>query len=634
MGLAFWIPFAIFIVAFAVFLFWIWIIGTFVKVIMGVRIVNLMIAVKIFGLLIMILGVILFVANSSNYNIATTLLQIGLACAVPGAIYLLIWLVFKLLSQDEALPDPAIINEEWFIQQQIENTEREEQTIALTIQLESQLQEKDEEMLKLQKELAEKVEQISLAQKEAENKPEAVVDPEILAKLESEREELETKTKEAEKTKEEMQGETEELKRERELLRAELDRLAEDRKRFDDLQTSIKDAQTKQDEERTLAFEAELLKLKAEQQQKQEELAAELEAAKEQIENELAREKEQAIEEEMAALRATLESYGYTNHYYTQHMHYPVGHPYYAPPQQIVQPIQTTEEQVALTGAMDIPINPADNEELQTALRRIEELENEKNTKKIAAKQRRDLKAAEMRAMFSKENIDKYVKKYFIEVSACFLMDRNMYKDRFGLGPYNQVRVEKIDGKEKVTHSMTATENKFYKFCEILIDIDRFFKHKSLFPAFVELVNEGTSLVRISEKLHLMYTQFYRKDFVKDLRYKEDFDNILVLASHHYAISSFNFKPLFTTIPFNVTQPLVESNDTIEGLSNPDLQATFDEYFSNYIDLGFQDRFQALVTTFVDTKKDKITGERIANIILKETNRVAKVLERESRKKK
>jgi len=635
MGLWFWIPFAVIIVLYTAFIIYTWIVGTFRRIFMGIRVINLMIAIQIFGLLLMLLALIIFFASGpSGYTLSLILLQIGLVCAVPAAIYLVVWLLHKFLFQDNAIPDPAVINEDWFLQQQLENEERKEQTIALTIQLENQLQQKDEEMLKLQRELAEKLEQIK------EEKSEPQVDPALVAQLEKEREELEFKKAEAEKSKQDMASETEELKRERELLRAELDRLEQDRKKFEELEQSIKDAQTKQDADRSAAFESELLKLKEEQQQKQEELAAELEAAREQIESELTQEKERAIEEEMAALRATLESYNYMHHPFYAQPTYPVGHPYYfqqgqqPPPQPQVAGAATT---VIVGGVAAAEMPPEDNEELQSALKRIQELEDEKNAKKLLAKQKRQLKNAELKAMFNRENVAKYIKKYLVETSACFLMDRNLYKDRFGLGPYNRIIVEEGDGKqkkEKVTHLMACTEDKLYKFGEILIDLDRFFKHKELFPAFVDLVNEGTSLVRISEKLHLLYTQFHKKDFVKDLRYKEDFDNILVLASNHFVVRHLNFKVLFANVPFNPTLGLTEDEAMIEALCDPHLQATFLEYFPNFSDLGFKDKYQAIAACFVAAKKDVLSQDQIAQIILKDAAKLGKILLRESKKKR
>ena len=276
------------------------------------------------------------------------------------------------------------------------------------------------------------------------------------------------------------------------------------------------------------------------------------------------------------------------------------------------------------------------NEELEEARRRIEEMEREKQEKYERERERRKALEAERRKLLSRDNIKKYIRKYFVETAACFLMDRDAYKDRFGLSPYNRIVLVPADVEgqpDKVHHLMANTEDKMFRFCEILIDVERFFKHDKLFPMFLALVEENTSLVRISEKLHLMYLQFHRKDFLKDYRYKEDFENILIMVSHHHVIQGMDFKRIFPPVNIDVKAKFIDQ-EIVEHLRDSALQDKFADYFPNYSDLGFESMYQALGICFTDSRKHKLTDDMLIQIILKEGARIGRTLERFARNNK
>jgi nitrogen fixation protein len=82
---------------------------------------------------------------------------------------------------------------------------------------------------------------------------------------------------------------------------------------------------------------------------------------------------------------------------------------------------------------------------------------------------------------------------------------------------------------------MATTEDRFWRFAETLVDVERFLSHQILFPAFEKFAATNTPLVLISEKLHYMYLKKHlRKDFVKNYTYKEDFENLLILVNNNF----------------------------------------------------------------------------------------------------
>lgn len=300
--------------------------------------------------------------------------------------------------------------------------------------------------------------------------------------------------------------------------------------------------------------------------------------------------------------------------------------------QQALAAEQTTAEAAAANDQINNELL-AKIAELERAMARADEVEREKAAKAAASKEARALAAAEKKQLLSRPNVEAHIQAYFMETAACFLMDRDAYKDRFGLSTYNRVVVTKREGKpDDVKHVMHATPDKLFKFCEILIDTDRFLEHPSLYPMFVELTGEGTSLVRISEKLHLMYLQFYKKDFVKDYRYKEDFENLLVTVSHRHFVKGYDFKQVFAGFPFNPSGDELTEDDMINYLKNPELQAAFQNYFPNFSDLGFENMHQALVVAFIDNLKKDLDVNILVQIIVKDANKLAKRLIKESNK--
>jgi len=149
------------------------------------------------------------------------------------------------------------------------------------------------------------------------------------------------------------------------------------------------------------------------------------------------------------------------------------------------------------------------------------------------------------RTILARQNIETLVRKYYVEVAGCFLMNRDAYKDKFGLAPYNKITNPK-PGSEVMTakHIMAKTEDRFWRFAETLVDVERFTAHPVLFPAFERFIAAKTPLVLISEKLHYMYLQKNtRKDFVKNYTYKEDFENLLVLVNNNYTVRSGGLNP-------------------------------------------------------------------------------------------
>ena len=524
MPIWFWIALVAIIAVSALLSVFAWRKGIFGKVLTGSRIIAVMIAIEVFGLLLMILGMIIYLANNDTYPFASVLMQIGLLTAVPAGIYFVLYFLYKMMQKNERV-NPKNINSEWFDTQKQDAATREDQTHTLVIKLEQETQEKEQELKIVEEELRQTEQEIATGSGDSEQ----------MAKLQEQRDSLESQKGVLSMEREAMSTEKQELEASRELLKKEQLRLEEDKKRLDELEQKMAGAR---DEEEASRFAEELASLKEEQ-----------------------RKQVEALESELGIAR-------------------------------------------------------------------------DRQQKALLARERRKDKQAEKRAVLSRENVQKHIRKYFVETAACFLMDRNAYKDRFGLSPYNRVLVtEAINPgeKEKVEHQMMGTVDKLYKFCELLIDVDSFFNHDKLFPVFEQLVDEGTSLVRISEKLHLLYLQFHKKDFVKDYRYKEDFENMLIMISHHYLVRGLNFRGLFKTFEgFDQAENLNpdQKDEIINFLSKPQLGEQFSEYFSNWADLGFETMHQALVVCYTDARKNNLSDEQLAHIILKDANKLAKPLAR------
>jgi hypothetical protein len=247
----------------------------------------------------------------------------------------------------------------------------------------------------------------------------------------------------------------------------------------------------------------------------------------------------------------------------------------------------------------------------------------------------RKLNAAAKKNLFIKQNLDRYLKNYFIEVAACFLMNRDEYKDTFGIAPYNKITIKKSDipgVADRITFSMSNTIGKLYKFCTYLIDAERFLTHEELYKTFVTLLESGTSLVRISEKLFIAYKKIYKKDFVNRLTNKENFDNVLVLASNSYIIDNNSFRDVFNRIPFSIPAGLTDEN-IVSYLTRADIEERFTSAFPNFGDIGFTNVWTAMYVCFINSIKQNLSAEHLATAILKDTKRVTKMLIRAAKRR-
>jgi len=285
----------------------------------------------------------------------------------------------------------------------------------------------------------------------------------------------------------------------------------------------------------------------------------------------------------------------------------------------------------ALHGKGMLEIMQAEKEHLANQLRNKEQAEADRIAKIQMYKDNRARNEAQRKQILSRGNIETYIQKYFVEVAVCFLMDRDKYKDENGLAPYNKVIVTQkaTKGKEgKVQHLMAVTEDRLFRFSELLVDTERLMDHDKLYTSFVELKNEqGMSLCRISEKLHLLYLQFYRKDFVKDYRYKEDFENLLILCNNNYEIERKDFRSTFSNKPFMAPGT---DDEIVEYLQRPEIQEQFVVTFPNWSEFGFENIFTAMYVCLVSTMK--LETETLTNIILKDANRITKLLDRGAKK--
>lgn len=503
-GVNIWVWFGILIViSFIGFLIATWFVGSFMRMLRGTRIINTMIAIELFGLMIMLLGLLIFLIwGGDGFAVADALLSFGLLCAIPAAIYLIAYYLSKLFERHQEQ------------RADLQNTDPNLSAYNINVEGDTTInnfaraQEDDEE-------LPTEESQFDDEKPEPEEEPQAEPeeDPELAAQKQKIEEDLEA------------------AKRELEAL------------------------QKKQETDK------------------------------------------KELEEKIAAAQAAGEEAPVSAH--------------------------SDDEHNRLQSDLASKIA-----QLEAALRRVAELENEKKNKYLLAQERRKQKAEERKRILSRENIIMHIGKYFVETAACFMMNRDTYKDKFGLSPYNRLVISKNpDGSQKVTHTMTNTEDKLYRFSELLVDAERFLKHPQLMPMFVSLVNEGTSLVRISEKIYIMYVQFHRRDFVKDYRYKEDFENLLILVSHNLVLQGVNFGNIFTQVPFNVKTGYTEEN-ILNYLNSNELREKFTQAFPRFADLGFENIHQAMVIAFIDTIKTQLPHETLAAAILKDGIRMGKTLER------
>ena len=646
MDLWWWLIVALITVAFCGYVFYLWQIGRFKRTFWGMRIVSWMIAMELFGLFIMVMALILFFVfpGYETFVIADLLLGVGLLFAVPPLLYLMFYFLSTMLASDDInyKEEAKAVDNEWFeinIAEREESSNKAEELIA---RLESEIALLTSKVLELANLIQTKDEQIAILLSQGQQS--GVVDTEALATLEREKLEIEIEHAAAKQNKQEASYEKEEIQRERELLDAERARLEEDRKKFEELTQAKEQMEANAltqpdtvDAKLLFEYEKQIQALKEEQIRKSYEVEAELDVLRAQLtqvqETEVAAaQSAESAEAELERLRAEIaeervrqEAENYRREQEIEMQITQLGHSYENTEriEQLQQELEATRQHNL---AMQEQFAHNESQQLNAAMARIHALEAEKEQKRLRAMERRRETNAKRREILSRENIDRHINKYFVEISACFLMDREAYKDRFGISPYNRIIVNESGETTRVRHVMTNTQDKIYRFAETLIDVETFMRHPYLFRMYIDLVGEGTSLVRISEKLHLKYLQDHRKDFVKDYRYKEDFENLLVLASHHYVLSGMNFADMFGAPPFDPNT--ATDNEIAAYLDNDQIKHTFTEYFPNYADLGFEDMYQALAISFFAAQKDWFTPERLVGVILKEGERVARELRR------
>lgn len=237
----------------------------------------------------------------------------------------------------------------------------------------------------------------------------------------------------------------------------------------------------------------------------------------------------------------------------------------------------------------------------------------------------RKQRAQEKKTMLSQHNLERYLRRYFIETAACFLMDRTMYKDKNGIAPYNKYAINKVTNLPEYT--ISATKGRLYKFCTYLIDAERFITHQVLYNDFITEIEHGTSLARISETLHPLYRKKYKKDFILNLSNREDWDNVIILVYNNYILNNDNFKDVFTHLPFEIPFAYNDEN-IIDYLKDTDIQDCFAERYSALEEMGVPTFWEALYICFINSIKQKLTIAQIESALLREYKKIARSLKR------
>lgn len=237
----------------------------------------------------------------------------------------------------------------------------------------------------------------------------------------------------------------------------------------------------------------------------------------------------------------------------------------------------------------------------------------------------RKQKAQEKKALLSQLNLERYLQRYFIETAACFLLDRTIYKDKYGIAPYNKFAVNKNTGLPE--YSMSSTKGRLYKFCTYLVDAERFITHPAFYDDFITAVEQGVPLARISETLHPLYRKKYKKDFILNLSNREDWDNVMILVYNNYILNNDNFKDIFTRVPFEIPLAYTEEN-IVDYLKDPDLQDRFAERYTALEEMGVPTFWDALYICFVNSIKQKLSIEQIEIAMLRDYKKVARALKR------
>ncbi len=244
------------------------------------------------------------------------------------------------------------------------------------------------------------------------------------------------------------------------------------------------------------------------------------------------------------------------------------------------------------------------------------------NAETVAKRKKR---AEEKKNLLAQENLERYLRRYFVETAACFLMDRTIYKDKNGIAPYNKFAVNKNTGLPEYT--MSATKGKLYKFATYLIDAERFITHSVLYDDFVTAIEQGVSLSRISETLHPIYRKKFKKDFILNLANREDWDNVMILVYNNYILNNDNFKDIFTHIPFEIPIAYNEEN-IIDYLKDADLQERFSEKYSAIEEMGVPTFWEAYYICFINSIKQKLSNTQLENAVLREYKKIARALKR------
>ncbi len=237
----------------------------------------------------------------------------------------------------------------------------------------------------------------------------------------------------------------------------------------------------------------------------------------------------------------------------------------------------------------------------------------------------RKRKAEEKKALLSQLNLERYLQRYFIETAACFLLDRTIYKDKYGIAPYNKFAVNKNTGLPEYT--MSSTKGRLYKFCTYLVDAERFITHPAFYDDFITAVEQGVPLARISETLHPLYRKKYKKDFILNLSNREDWDNVMILVYNNYILNNDNFKDIFTRVPFEIPLAFTEEN-IIDYLKDPDLQDRFMERYATLEEMGVPTFWEAIYICFINSIKPKLKIEQIESAMLRDYKKIARALKR------
>lgn len=234
-------------------------------------------------------------------------------------------------------------------------------------------------------------------------------------------------------------------------------------------------------------------------------------------------------------------------------------------------------------------------------------------------------RAAEKKALLQQSNLEKYLQRYFIETAACFVLNRNIYKDKCGIAPYNKFATNKVT--ELPEYTMSMTKGRLYKFCTYLIDVEKFITHPELYRDFTTAVEQGVPLARVSETLHPIYRKKYKKDFILNLSNREDWDNVMILVYNNYLLNNDNFKDVFTRVPFEIPVAYNEQNIT-DYLADLDVQDRFIDRYPALAEMGFPTPWEAIYICFVNTVKQKLSIEQLENAILKDYKKIARALVR------